>query len=103
MTIVGVVSHASIYTAAGHFMFYLLVTAHVCLFVDLSPWQKYPLSKLNYLIASVLAAAIPSVITSFATISSSSIELGVGLVSAFTLSIFITLSLQQIINLDYDF
>lgn len=103
MTIIDTVNPNSFYNMGGHFMFYMLITAHICLFVDISPLQKYPTCKLNYLIASVLAAAIPSAITSFATLPSPTIELSTGLGSALILSFLITLTIQRIIDIDIDF
>lgn len=103
MTIIDTVNPNSFYNIGGHFMFFMLVTVHICLFVDISPLQKYPTCKLNYLIASVLAAAIPSAITSLVTFPSSTIELSVGIGSALALSFLITLTIQRIIDIDIDF
>lgn len=84
-------------------MFFMLITAHICLLVDISPLQKRPTCKLNYLIASVLAAAIPSAITSFAPFSSAVMELSIGIGSALALSVLTTLTIQRIIDIDIDF
>ena len=84
-------------------MFFMLITAHICLFVDISPLQQHPTCKLNYLIASVLAAAIPSAITSFITFSSAVMELSVGIGSALALSVLITLTIQRVIDIDIDY
>jgi len=103
MTIVDSLGLNNFYDISGHFLFYFLITVHICLFVDSTPLQKYPTCKLNYLIASVLAAAIPSVITSFVAFPSSALELSVGIGSAFVLSTLITLTIQRIIDIDIDF
>ena len=103
MTFIDTVSPYSIYSIGGHFLFYFLITVHACLFVDISPLQKYPTCKLNYLIASILAAAIPSAITSLVTFPSSIIEFSVGIGSALALSFLITLTIQRIIDIDIDF
>lgn len=84
-------------------MFFMLITAHICLFVDMSPLQKHPTCKLNYLIASVLAAAIPSAITSFITFSSAAMELNIGIGSALALSVLITLTIQRVSDIDIDY
>ena len=103
MTIIDTVNPNSFYNMGGHFMFYMLITAHICLFVDISPLQKHPTCKLNYLIASLLAAAFPSVVTNLITFSSTSTELSVGIGSALALSVLITLTIQQVIDIDIDF
>ncbi|MBL4761114.1 MAG: hypothetical protein JKY93_00270 [Gammaproteobacteria bacterium] len=103
MTIIDTVNPNSCYNLGGHFLFYFMITVQICLFVDISPLQKHPTCKLNYLIASVLAAAIPSAITSFATFSSATMELSIGIGSALALSVLTTLTIQQIIDVDIDF
>ena len=40
------------------FIYALLFTQHVCLFVDLSRFQKYPLSHLNYMNAGLMSALV---------------------------------------------
>ncbi len=93
-------SHAAI---GSHFLFYLFLTAHICLFVDLSPLQKRATCKLNFLIASLLAAAIPLAITTLVTFPSLAVELFWGVTSALALGVFITLNVQRLLNIDVDF
>ena len=49
----------SFYSIVDHWIFYVLLATHLCLFVDVSPLQKYPTCKLNFLIACVISAFIP--------------------------------------------
>lgn len=103
MTINDTIGFQSLYSIGGHFLFYSLLTVHLCLFVDISPLQHYPTCKLNYLIASVIAAAIPSSLTSFIIFPSISVELIVGIACALILSVTLTLTIQRILRINIDF
>lgn len=91
------------YNIGGHFLFYFLITAHICLFVDISPLQKYAISKLNYLIASIISATAPTVVTNLTNFPSPSMELSTGLGTALLTGLLITLTVQRIIKIDIDF
>lgn len=93
----------SFYSVGGHFLFYLTITAFITLFVDLSPIQKHPISKINYLITSVLAAAIPCLLIYLIHISPLQKEMFIGVFTAIAASIAITLTIQRFfdINIDY--
>jgi len=80
------------------FLFALLFTAHICLFFDISRFQKHPLSKLNYMNSGILSALIMT--GSFYTVRLSSMThkitliVTIGFISATT----ITLTLQRFSN-----
>lgn len=91
------------YNSGYHFLFYCLVSAHVCLLTDISPLQKKPFCDLNFLIATVIAAAIPSVITSLIVFQSYTVEIAFGIGLAVLSGLLITLNIQRIIDLDVYF
>lgn len=97
------VSTTSFYSIGGHFLFFFVITTALCLFVDISPLQKYPACKLNYLIASILAAIIPSVLTSSISFSSITEELLLGIGSAVIASIIFILTIQRVIDIEVEF
>jgi hypothetical protein len=84
------------------FLFALLFTGHVCLFFDISKFQKYPLSHLNYVNAGILSALVTTV--SFYTIRLSSTTANFILVTVigFISATAITLSLQKLSDLMFN-
>lgn len=85
-------------TAANAFVVFIcavLFTAHICLFFDISRFQKHPLSKINYPIAAMLSALITTI--AFYTIKLSSMTYKVVLLAVigFVLATAITLTLQR--------
>ncbi len=95
-------SELNTFTAENAFVFFLftlLFTQHVCLFFDISKFQKYPLSQLNYVNAGVLSALVTT--ASFYTIRLSSTTANFILVTVigFISATAITLSLQKLSNL----
>lgn len=92
-------SELNTFTAENSFVFFLfalLFTQHVCLFFDISKFQKYPLSRLNYVIAGILSALVTT--ASFYTIRLSSMTANFILVTVigFISATAITLSLQKL-------
>jgi len=83
------------------YLYYLLLTSHVCLFVDSSRWQKYPVSRFNHVLASLLAALPATIISNTFNFSSTSIEVAIGISTAVILSTAITLVIQRVINFDF--
>lgn len=78
------------------FIYALLFTQHVCLFFDLSRFQKYPLSQLNYVNAGLLSALITT--ACFFTLRFSSMTHKVMWMAAigFVSATVITLTLQRL-------
>lgn len=103
MSMIDSVSTSDFYIIGDHFLFFLLIAVHMCLLVDLSPIQKYPTCKLNYLIASITAAVVPSLSVRFFTFSSAITELGFGISFVLILSIIMTLTIQRVIDVEIDF
>lgn len=97
------ISPDSFYNAGGHYLFFLLITAHVCLFVDISPLQKKSMCGLNYLLATLLSAAVPSIGMSLIVFSTPTKQLTVGISSAVVLSVLITLTIQRVFDMEIDF
>ncbi len=85
------------------FLWYFLLTAHVCLFVDLSRFQKHPMSKLNHIIASAVSALPPLLFVRLISFPSALIKHSVGIGFAIVLSVIVSLFIQQIIKIDGDF
>lgn len=94
---------SSLGSFAIEFVYYLLLTAHVCLFIDVSPVQKYPMCKLNLLIASCIAALVPCVVINVTSFSSSLDKHLVGIGIAVVLSVAMALLIQRIIKIDIEF
>lgn len=92
-----------IYDVSGHYLFFLLITAHCCLFIDISPLQKKSLSTLNYWIAIAISAAIPSILTTVFNFPSLKTEVLTGLAVALLLCFILTLSLQHFFKYDKEF
>ena len=88
---------------ATQFLYYLLLTAHICLFVDMSPLQKHPTCKFNYTIASTVSAMIPCIAIRLMTLPTFLLKHATGVGMAILLSIVITLFIQQVIKVDIDF
>jgi hypothetical protein len=88
---------------ATQFLYYLLLTAHVCLFVDMSPMQKHPACKLNYAVASVVSALLPCIAIRLMTFPTLILKHAAGVGIAVLLSIVITLFIQQVVKVNIDF
>ncbi len=92
----------SFYNVGGHFLFYFLITTHICLAIEISPWQKGSTCTLKYLIAGVVSALISSIATNFILFPSPLSELSVGIGSAILICVLITLTIQHFFSLDRD-
>lgn len=81
------------------FLYTLLYTAHICLFLNISRFQKYPLSDLNYINAGIMSALITT--GAFFTIRFSSMTYEIMLIAGtgFISATAITLTLQRVANL----
>jgi len=88
---------------AIEFLFYLLLTAHIALFVDLSKLQKHPTCKLNYLLSSSISAFVPCLVVRNVHFATALLKHSTGITIAIVLSIVLTLVIQQIIKVDIDF
>gem|GEM_PF-1542682 len=77
------------------FIYALLFTSHVCLFFDISRFQKYPLSKLNFMNSGFLSALITT--GSFYAVTLSSMSHKIMLITSigFISATAITLTLQR--------
>ena len=98
---INMLSQFNTFTTANAFVVFiyaLLFTGHICLFFDLSRFQKHPLSRLNYVISGVLSALITT--GSFYSIRLSSMTHKIMLISAtgFIAATAITLTLQRLTN-----
>lgn len=91
------------YNTGYHFLFYCLISVHVCLLADLTPLQKKPFCDLNFLFASVTAAIIPSAVTSLVVFESFLKEVSVGTGLAVSFSLLITLTIQHFFDVDIYF
>jgi hypothetical protein len=94
-------SQFNTFTAANAvvvFIYALLFTGHVCLFFDLSRFQKIPLSNFNYVGSGVLSALITT--GSFYVVSLASMTHKIILITAigFISATAITLTIQRITN-----
>lgn len=78
------------------FIFALLITQHLCLFFDISRFQKHPLSQLNYVNAGILSALITT--AAFYTVRLSSMTHKVMLIAVIAVisATTITLTLQRV-------
>lgn len=88
---------------ATQFLYYLLLTAHICLFVDMSPLQKHPTCKFNYAVASTVSSLLPCIAIRLLTFPTWLLKHATGVGIAILLSILITLFIQQVIKVDIDF
>lgn len=94
---------ASFYNAGYHLFFYLLITAHACLLTDLTPIQKKPLCDLNLLLATMIAAIIPSLVTNLVVFESFLKEVSFGTGLAVTSSLLVTWTIQHVFDVDVYF
>ena len=83
-----------------NYLYYLLLTCHICLFVELSPLQKNPASKFNYFLASSVSAVAPFLITNTITFSSELMKNSAGIAAGAIASFITILTIQRIINID---
>jgi hypothetical protein len=100
-TEINMLNQLSTFTAANAvvvFIFAVLLTQHVCLFFDLSRFQKMPLSDLNYFNAGLLSALITT--GCFFTLRLPSLTHKIVSVAAigFLAATVITLTLQRLVN-----
>lgn len=84
-------------------LYYLVFTINVCLFVDLSPLQKYPMCKFNYALAAGISALPPFAMFQVLTFSSPWVQHIAGAAVATVASIVISLQIQKVIPIDIDF
>ncbi len=103
MMLIDTVSPDSFYNSGAHFLFFMLLTAHACVLIDISPWQKHPICQLNLLLASMISAAIPSIFVDLVSFSTPVIELVAGIGAALLLSLISTLTIQRFINIDVNY
>lgn len=103
MILIDTVTPESFYNSGGHFLFYMLIAAHVCIFIDISPLQKYPMCQLNLLLASLISAGVPSIVTLLVAFPTPAVELATGIGVALLLSFLTTLTIQRILNVDVNF
>ncbi len=94
-------SQLNTFTAADVFVVFIyafLYTEHICLFFDISKFQKHPLSSFNYVNAGILSALITT--GSFYTIRLSSVTHKLMLLAAigFVSATAITMTLQRMSN-----
>lgn len=94
MMLIDTVTPDSFYNSGGHFLFYLLIAAHVCVFVDWSPLRKYSIADVNLWLASVVSAAVPCIVTLVVAFASPAAELAVGVGTAVVLSVVTTLAID---------
>lgn len=74
----------------------LLYTQHICLFLDLSKFQKYPLTKFNYGNAGILSAVIATVAFFSLKVSSKPHKIMWVAVIGFVSATALTLCLQRV-------
>ncbi|MAT91547.1 MAG: hypothetical protein CME59_03005 [Halioglobus sp.] len=96
-------SPGSFYNTGGHFLFLWVITAHVCLFADISPLQKKSMCALNFLLAGVIAAGIPAALTSSVQFSTPYLELTTGVGLAVALALALSLGIQRVLDIDVEF
>jgi hypothetical protein len=82
------------------YLYYLLLTCHVCLFIELSPIIKRPVSRLSYFLASTVSAAVPFIVTTTMTFSTELLRNSVGTLTAVAASFGTLLIIQKFINID---
>lgn len=93
----------SLYSVGYHFLFYSLISVHACLLTDLTPLQKKPFCDLNFLLATVIAAFIPSAMTNLVVFDTFLQEVSFGSGLAVTSSIIITTTIQHFFDVDIYF
>ena len=103
MSLIDTINPDSFYNSSWHVWFYLLLTAHLCVLIDISPWQKRPMCELNLLLASLAAAIVPCVRAEVIAFPSPLVELTVGMGTAVALSLLITLNIQRILDIDINY
>ena len=92
----------SFYNFGYHFLYFWCLTVFFCLMVDISPLQEKSMCTLNYVLASLLAAIVPTILTNSVDFSSHRIELWVGTVLSIALSIILTLTIQKYLDIDIE-
>lgn len=84
------------------YIIFVLVTAHICLFVDMSPLQKHPMCMLSYCLAALLSAVLPSLITLTYRFSSDTMKMAVGFIVAVICGVIITLFIERVLKFNRD-
>jgi len=82
-----------------NYLYYLLLTSHICLFVDLSRLQKYPASRLNHLLASMISSLVAVLFTNTISFSSAIVEVTAGIAIALSFSAAIILVIQRVVKI----
>ena len=86
-----------IFTLSNAFQVYLYIlffTSHICLFVDLSKFQKHPMRKLTYSLACISSAIVPTLVFYTTNFSSLIRKYTVLTVIAILFSILFSLTFQ---------
>lgn len=97
------VAQASFYDIGGHLMYFSMITAHFCLFIDESPLQKIPLCSVNFVLSVLASAATSAFVVEYFTFASFTAEILTGLAVALLTSIIFALSFQRILNVQWNF
>lgn len=95
-------AQTSFYDIGGHGLYFAMITAHFCLFIDESPLQKYPVCTFNFVLSMLASASICSYAVDYFTFSSFTSEILIGLGVALISSIAFTMSLQRIFNVQWN-
>lgn len=90
--------HTNFYNIGGHLMYFAMISAHLCLFVDELPPQENTLNALGLVLATLAATFISSLAVDYFSFSSFSYEIIAGLVIVTVTSAIFTLFLQKIIG-----
>ncbi len=85
------------------FLLFTLISTHLVLFIDVSPLQQHPTCSLNFIIAILTSAVIPSLFVRFINLSTSKAELLSGLTICVVLSLLTTLTIQKVNPVNIDF
>lgn len=96
------IAQTSFYDIGGHMMYFIIITAHICLFIDESPLQKYPLCFLNLSLAILASAAISSFAVELFTLPSFTIEILFGIGVATVSSLICALTFQRVFNVQWN-
>ncbi|XOV78071.1 MAG: hypothetical protein ACFHVJ_14115 [Aestuariibacter sp.] len=81
---------------ANQLMAYLLLTAHICMVLNLSKWQKNRGDQFTFVVASILAALSTVGFIQFINFHSVLIKHEVGTGFAFLLSILFTFTIPRL-------
>ena len=85
------------------FIIAYLISTHICLLFDMSPFQKRPVCKVNYALGTLIATLPAMTFSYFSTLTDSVEHFGVLAAITVASSILVITSIQKVLNYNIDF